>query len=113
MKKAKGDAYVWIKYVFNIMGRDLGIAGGKVKLMIGDKGGRKWSIRGIGTSKENDLFNDMLEPAYMRCNRHRRRKSTSEINVRKSNLSSSNCILVVHCLSGHFSKIITFSWSVL
>jgi len=81
IKKAKGDPYIWIKYVFNKMGRDLGIAGGKVKLMSGDEENRKWSIRGIGTSKDNDLFKDMLELAYMRCSRHRRRK---EAEVKQS-----------------------------
>ena len=81
VKKAKGDPYVWIKYAFNKMGRQLGIASHKVKLMDGDKDYRKWSIRGISKSNDNDLFNNMLELAYMKYNRNRRKK---EAELKKS-----------------------------
>ena len=75
LKKAKGIPYVWIKYAFNAMGRKLGITNRSIKLMVGNKKYRKWSIRGISKTNEN-LFSDNLELAYMRCNKHRRIKES-------------------------------------
>ena len=75
IKKAKGDPDTWIKYAFNKMGRLLGLTNHVVKLMVGKKKVRKWSIRGLNKigGKACWLYNESLEIAYMRYNNKRRR----------------------------------------
>ena len=56
------------------MGRLLGLTNRSIKLMVGDKDNRKWSIRGFDKQggPKTQLFDESLEMAYMRYNNKRR-----------------------------------------
>ena len=73
-RKAKGDAYTWIKYAFNLLGSQLGLTDRKIRLMVGKPCYRRWSIRGLLENGEicDRLFRENLEFAHMRYGHKRR-----------------------------------------